>query len=48
MDAALFAVAGMATVDYGPTGAGAHEAVGGLGLGCELWCRANRSSAVIL
>jgi acetylornithine deacetylase len=27
MDAALFATAGMATVDYGPTGAGAHEAV---------------------
>jgi acetylornithine deacetylase len=27
MDAALFAAAGMATVDYGPTGAGAHEAV---------------------
>lgn len=27
MDAALFAAAGMQTVDYGPTGAGAHEAV---------------------
>jgi len=27
MDAALFAAAGMATVDYGPTGAGAHEAI---------------------
>jgi acetylornithine deacetylase len=27
MDAALFAQAGIPTVDYGPTGAGAHEAV---------------------
>jgi acetylornithine deacetylase len=27
MDAALFAGAGIPTVDYGPTGAGAHEAV---------------------
>jgi acetylornithine deacetylase len=27
MDAALFAAAGIETVDYGPTGAGAHEAV---------------------
>jgi acetylornithine deacetylase len=26
MDAAIFAAAGIATVDYGPTGAGAHEA----------------------
>jgi acetylornithine deacetylase len=27
MDAALFAAAGISTVNYGPTGAGAHEAV---------------------
>ena len=27
MDAALFAAAGIPTVDYGPAGAGAHEAV---------------------
>jgi acetylornithine deacetylase len=27
MDAAVFAAAGFATVNYGPTGAGAHEAV---------------------
>ncbi len=27
MDAALFAGAGIPTVDYGPDGAGAHEAV---------------------
>jgi len=27
MDAAIFADAGMATVDYGPTGEGAHAAV---------------------
>ena len=27
MDAALFAAAGIPTVNYGPSGAGAHEAV---------------------
>ena len=27
MDAAIFAQAGIPTVDYGPSGAGAHEAV---------------------
>ena len=27
MDAALFATAGIPTVNYGPSGAGAHEAV---------------------
>ena len=27
MDAAVFAAAGIQTVDYGPTGFGAHEAV---------------------
>jgi acetylornithine deacetylase/succinyl-diaminopimelate desuccinylase-like protein len=27
MDAALFAAAGIATLNYGPSGAGAHEAV---------------------
>jgi acetylornithine deacetylase len=33
MDAALFAAAGIPTVNYGPSGAGAHEAVEWVDLG---------------
>lgn len=40
MDAALFAAAGMATVDYGPTGAGAHEAVEWVDLESVVKCAA--------
>lgn len=40
MDAALFAGAGMATVDYGPAGAGAHEAVEWVDLQSVINCAA--------
>jgi acetylornithine deacetylase/succinyl-diaminopimelate desuccinylase-like protein len=40
MDAALFAAAGMATVDYGPTGVGAHEAVEWVDLDSVVNCAA--------
>lgn len=38
MDAALFAEAGIPTVDYGPAGAGAHEAVEWVDLGSVVTC----------
>jgi acetylornithine deacetylase len=38
MDAALFAEAGIATVNYGPSGEGAHEAVEWVDLGSVVTC----------
>ena len=38
MDAALFAAAGIPTVNYGPAGAGAHEAVEWVALDSVLTC----------
>jgi acetylornithine deacetylase len=38
MDAAVFAAAGIPTVDYGPTGAGAHEAVEWVDLDSVVTC----------
>ncbi len=38
MDAAIFAAAGIPTVDYGPTGAGAHEAVEWVDLASVVEC----------
>ena len=40
MDAALFAAAGMDTIDYGPTGGGAHEAVEWVDLDSVVNCAA--------
>ncbi len=48
MDAALFAVAGMATVDYGPTGAGANEAVEWVDLDSVVNCGAVLTEAARL
>jgi acetylornithine deacetylase len=48
MDAALFAAAGMATVDYGPTGAGAHEAVEWVDLDSVVNCGAVLTEAARL
>ena len=38
MDAALFAAAGIPTVNYGPAGAGAHAAVEGVDLDSVVSC----------
>ena len=38
MDAAIFAAAGIPTVDYGPSGAGAHEAVEWVDLDSVVTC----------
>ncbi len=48
MDAALFAAAGMATVDYGPTGAGAHEIVEWVDLESVVNCAAVLTKAAHL
>jgi acetylornithine deacetylase len=48
MDAALFAAAGMATVDYGPTGAGAHDAVEWVDLDSVVNCGAVLTDAARL
>ena len=38
MDSAIFAAAGIPTVDYGPSGAGAHEAVEWVDLDSVVTC----------
>jgi len=47
MDAALFAAAGMETVNYGADGAGAHEAVEWADLDSVVTCAAVLTQAVI-
>lgn len=46
MDAAIFAAAGIPTVNYGPSGAGAHEAVEWVDLGSVISCAQVLAEAV--
>jgi acetylornithine deacetylase len=48
MDAAIFAQAGIPTVDYGPSGAGAHETVEWVSIGSVATTAASLAAAARL